>query len=105
MKAICVKKCIKVGPKLTKNLKIQIFKFFLKFLCTFRKSWWRRMLKTFKAEQISCRGGFEEINAVGVEKMHQIQTEIDERTEKKIKFSTVFCNFCALFEKLGGLEC
>ena len=58
----------------------------MQFLCTFRKTWWLRMLKTFKKEQISCHGGlFEEIKAIGVEKMHQIQSEIDKNT-KKIKF-------------------
>ena len=32
------------------------------------------MLKTFKKEQISCRGGFfEEIKAIGVEKTHVVQ--------------------------------
>ena len=37
-------------------------------------------------EQFSCRGGsFEEIKAIGVEKMHQILTEIDKDT-KKFKF-------------------
>ena len=60
------------------------------------------MLRTFKKEQISSRGGFfEEIKAIGVEKVHQIQTEID----KKIKFLKILCSFCVLFEKLGGIEC
>ena len=78
-----LKKCIKFGPKLTKYLKIQIFETFMQFLCTFRKTWWLRMFKTFKKEQISCRGGFfEEIKAIGVEKMHQIQTEIDKKKTK-----------------------
>ena len=68
----------------------------MQFLCTFRKIWWLRMLKTSKKEQISCRGSFfEEIKAIGVEKMHQIQTEFDENT-KKSNFETFMqflCNF------------
>ena len=42
------------------------------------------MLKTFQKEQNNCPGGFfEEIKAIGVEKMHQnIQTEIDKNTKK-----------------------
>ena len=55
----------------------------MQFLCTFRKTWWRRMLKTFSKEPIRCRGCFfEEIKAIGVEKMHQILTEIDKNTQK-----------------------
>ena len=55
----------------------------MKFLCTFRKTWWLRALKTFSKEQIRCRDFFfEEIKAVGVEKMHQILTEIDKNTKK-----------------------
>ena len=51
------------------------------------------MLTTFKKEQISSRGGFfEEIKAIGVEKMHQIQIEIDKNTKKNQKFS-VFVYF------------
>ena len=74
------------------------------FLCTFRKTWWLRMLKTFKNEKISCRGGvFEEIKAIGVEKMQQIQTEIDKNT-KKNQILKYLCSFCLLFEKLGGLK-
>ena len=62
------------------------------------------MLKTFKNEKISCRGGFfEEIKAIGVEKMHQIQTEID-KIQKKNKFLKILCSLCVIFEKLGGLE-
>ena len=60
------------------------------FLSIFRKTWWLRMLKTFKKEQISCCGGFfEEIKAIGVEKRHQIQTEIDKNTKK----NQIFENF------------
>ena len=58
----------------------------MQFLCTFRKTWWLRILKTIKKQQMGCRGGFfEEIKVIGVEKLHQIQTEIDKNT-KKIKF-------------------
>ena len=85
IKAICVEKCIKFGPKLRKYLK----KIFLKFsgiFVYFSKTWWLRMLKTIKKEQISCRGGFfEEIKAISVEKMHQIKTKNDKNT-KKINF-------------------
>ena len=35
--------------------------------------------------------------------MHQIQTEND-KNNKKFKFLKIFCSFCVLFEKLGGLE-
>ena len=77
-----MKKCIKFGPKLTKYLKIQLFEFFMQFLCTFRKTWYFIKLKTFNKEQIRCRGCFfEEIKALGVEKMHQILTEIDKNTK------------------------
>ena len=58
----------------------------MQFLCTFRKTWWLRMFKTFSWEQIRCRGCFfGEKKAIGVEKMHQILTEIDKST-KQIKF-------------------
>ena len=51
------------------------------------------MLKTFKNEKISCRGGvFEEIKAIGVEKMQQIQTEIDKNT-KKNQFWNIYAVF------------
>ena len=77
----------------------------MQFLSIFRKTWWLRTLKTFSKEQISCRGGFfEEIKAIGVEKMHQIQTEIDKNT-KKNQVLKILCSFCVFFEKLGGLEC
>ena len=57
----------------------------MQFLCTFRKTWWLRMFKTFQKEQICCRGGFfEKIKAIGFEKMYQVQTEIDENTKKMI---------------------
>ena len=35
MKAICVEKCIKFGPKWTKYLTIQIFETLMQFLCSF----------------------------------------------------------------------
>ena len=72
--------------------------------CIFRKTWWLGMLKTFKKEQISCRGGFKEIKASDVEKMHQNQTEIDKNT-KKNQFLKILCSFCVLFGKPVGLEC
>ena len=76
----------------------------MQFLCTFRKTWWLRMLKTFKKEQISCRGGFfEEIKAIGVEKIDQIQIEID--NTRKFKILKTLCIYGVFFEKLGGLEC
>ena len=57
----------------------------MQFLCNFGKPRRLRISKTFKKEQISCRGGFfKRIKAIGVEKMHQIQTEIYKIT-KKIK--------------------
>ena len=71
-----------IWTRLTKYLKIQIFETFMQILCTFRKTRWLRRLKTFKTEQISCRGGFfEEIKAIGVEKVHQILTEIGKNTK------------------------
>ena len=92
---------MKFGTKLAKYLKIQIFEIFMHFLCTFRKTWWLRMLTMFKKERNKCRGGvFEEIKAIGVEKMHQIQSEID-----KNKILKNLCSFGVLFEKHGGLEC
>ena len=65
----------------------------MEFLCTFRKTWWRRILKTFKKEQISCRRGvFEKIKEIGVEKMHQILTEVDKNT-RKMKFGKFYAVF------------
>ena len=50
----------------------------MQFLCTFRRTWWLRMLKTFSKEQFRSRVCFfEEIKAIGVEKMHQVWTKID----------------------------
>ena len=61
------------------------------FLCTFRKTWWLRMLKTFSKEQMRCRGCFfQEIKAIGVEKMHQILK--------------ILCSFCVILQSLGDLE-
>ena len=54
-------------------MKIQIFE----ILCNFCVL----LFKTFKKEHNSCCGGFfEEIKAIGAEKMHQILTEIDNKT-------------------------
>ena len=62
------------------------------------------MSKTLNKERISCRGDFfEEIKAIGVEKMHQIQTEIDKNT-KEVKFLKILCSFCLILENLGGLD-
>ena len=55
------------------------------------------MLKTFSRKQYRCRGCFfEDIKAIGVEKIHQILIEIDKNTQKKSKFKTFLqflCNF------------
>ena len=75
----------------------------MQFLCTFRKTWWLRMLKTLSKQQICCRGCFfEEIKAIGVEKMHQILTEIDQT--KKIQILKTSCSFCVILKSLGGFE-
>ena len=51
------------------------------------------MLKAFSKEQNRCRGCFfEEIKAVGVEKKHQILTEID-KTPKKNQILKTLCSF------------
>ena len=54
------------------------------------------MRLTFSSEQMRCRGCFfEEIEASGVEKMHQLLTEIDKNT-KNSNFENVMqflCNF------------
>ena len=74
----------------------------MQFLCTYRKTWWLRMLKTFSKEQIRCRDcSFEEIKAISVEKMHQILTEIDKNTKQILK---ILCSFCVILENPGGLE-
>ena len=76
----------------------------MQFLSTFRKTWWLRMLKTFEKEQNSCRGGFfEEIKAIVVEKMHQIQTEIDKNTRKNQIFEN-FMQFLCTFQKAWWLR-
>ena len=65
----------------------------MQFMCYFRKTWWLRTLKTFSREQYRCRGCFfEEIKTIGVEKMHEILTEIDKNT-KKFKFSKFYAIF------------
>ena len=70
----------------------------------FSKTWWLRMLKTIKKQQISCRGGFfEEIKAISVEKMHQIKTKNDKNT-KNNKFSKILSSFCVILENPGVLE-
>ena len=69
----------------------------MQFLCNFGKPRWLRISKTFKKEQINCRGGFfKEIKAIGV-KMHQTQTEIYKNT-KKTNFET-FMQFLCDFGK------
>ena len=89
---------MKLGPKSTQYLKIQIFETFMKFLWTFRKTWWLRMLKTFSKEQIRCCGCFfEEIKTIGGEKTHQILTEIDKNT--KSSNSENFMQFLCIFGK------
>ena len=61
---------------------MQNFENFMQVLSIFRKTWWLRMSKTLKKEQISCHGGFfEDIKAICVEKMHQSWTEIDKIVE------------------------
>ena len=76
----------------------------MQFLRTFRKTWWLRMLKTISKEQIRCRGCFfEGIKAFGVEKIHQILTELDKNT-KKIQGLKTLCSFCVILESLCGLE-
>ena len=84
IKAMCVKKMQQIWTEIDKNTKKSNFENFMQFLCTFRNTWWLRMLKMFSKEQISCRGCFfEDIEAIGVEKIHQILTEIDKNTQKK----------------------
>ena len=76
----------------------------MQFLCTFRKTWWLSMLRrTFSKEQMRCRGCFfEETKAIGVEKMHQILTEIDKNT-KKSNFEN-YMQLCVILQSLGGYE-
>ena len=73
-----------IQTEIDKNTKKnQIFENSMQFLCTFPKTWWLRMLTTFSKEQIHCCGClFDEIKAIGVEKLHQTQTEIDKNTKK-----------------------
>ena len=67
------------------------------------KTWWLRMLKTFSKEEIRCRSCFfEELKEIGVEKMHEILTEIDKNT--KNSNSENLMQFCVILESLGGLE-
>ena len=86
-----------IQTEIDKNTKKnQFFEHFMEFLCTFREPWWLRMLKTFSGEQICCHDCFfEDIKAIGNEKMHRILTEIDKNT-KKSNFETFIqfsCNF------------
>ena len=65
----------------------------MQFLSIFRETWWLRMLKTFKKEQISCLGGFfGKVKAIGVEK---ILTEIEKNTKNSNfeNFMQFLCNF------------
>ena len=83
VKAICVEKKHQIRTEIDKNTKNLILENFMEFLCTFRKTWWLRMLKTFSKEQIRCRCCFfDEIKTIDFEKMHQIHTEIDKNTKK-----------------------
>ena len=83
VKAICVEKKHQIRTEIDKNTKNLIFENFMEFLCTFRKTWWLRMLKTFSKEQIRCRCCFfDEIKTIDFEKMHQNHTEIDKNTKK-----------------------
>ena len=78
----------------------------MQFLSIFRKkTWWLRMSKRLNKEKICCPGGvLEEIKAIGVEEIHQIQTKIDKNT-KKNQVLKILYSFCVLFETLGGLKC
>ena len=83
IKAIGVEKMHQNQTEIDKIQKKSNFENFMIFLYTFRKTWWLRMLKTFSKEQIRCRDCFfEEIKAIGVEKMHQRLTEIDKIQKK-----------------------
>ena len=75
----------------------------MQFLCTFRKTWWLRVLKTFLNEQIGCDCFFEEIKAIGFGKKQQILTEIQKKHEK-IQNLKILCNFCVILENLGDLD-
>ena len=72
-----------IQTEIDKNTKKnQIFENSMQFLCTFRKTWWLRMLKTFSKEQICCLVCFfGEKKAIGVKKMHQFWTKIDKTFE------------------------
>ena len=105
IKAIGDEKMHHIQTGFDKNSKKnQIFENFMQFLRFFRKTWWLRMLKTFSKEQIQCRGCFfEEIKAIGVEKMHQVQTEIDKNTKKNQIFEN-FMQFLCTFRKTRWLR-
>ena len=54
----------------------------MQVLSIFRTTWWLRMSKTLNKEKIRYPGGLlEEIEAISVEKMHQIRTQIDKILE------------------------
>ena len=100
IRAIDVEKMHQIRTEIDKNTKNLIFENFMEFLCTFRKTWWLRMLKTFSREQIRCRCCFvDEIKTIDVEKMHQIHTEIDKNT-KKIKFLIFYAVFVCFSKDL-----
>ena len=63
----------------------------MQFSSIFAKDLVASIVKEVKKDLLS--GGFlEEIKAIGVEKMHQIRTEIDKNT-KNIKFWKLLCSF------------
>ena len=68
----------------------------MQFLYNFGKPWWLRISKTFNKEQIGCRGDFfQEIKAIGVEKMHQFRPKLTKIQKKSIflkKFMQFSCN-------------
>ena len=103
IKAIGVEKMHQIQSENEKNTKNQIFENFMQFLCTFRKTWWQRMLKTFSKEQIRCRGCFfEEIKALVLKKCTKYCPKMT-KTQKIQVFKTL-CSFCVILERLGGFE-
>ena len=59
VKAIVSGKMHQIQTEIDKNTKkIPVFENFMQFLCTFRKTWWLRKLKTFNKEKICCQRGF-----------------------------------------------
>ena len=52
IKTLCVEKMHQIRTEIDKlQKKNQFFENFMHFLCTFRKTWWLRMLKTFSKEK------------------------------------------------------